>query len=204
MAKQSTPAQPGDRQPQKLSKLPKGAKIHKRPLLHPAIPSPYTSAGASTQKTIYVSTKTPFMAAVKRVKSLLSHVEKRGMQAELARGRGRGGSRGGRRGEGRMFQVRRDEPSPEQSANHAREEEVMLKATGRAVDKALSVALFLQSLGDLNVQVRTGSVGAIDDIDADMVEEEAERHDNEGESQELPESRVRMTSVIEIAVSLKS
>ena len=58
---------------------PKDAQITKRPLPRPSIPSPYTSA--STQKTIYISTRTPFMSAVKRVEKLLNLADKRDVQA---------------------------------------------------------------------------------------------------------------------------
>ena len=44
-------------------------------------------------------------------------------------------------------------------------EEVVLKATGRAIEKALGLALFFQGQEDCRVMVRTGSVGVVDDIE---------------------------------------
>lgn len=43
-------------------------------------------------------------------------------------------------------------------------EEVILKATNRAIEKALGLGVFFQGQGDVRVRLRTGSVGAVDDI----------------------------------------
>ncbi|KAK5070702.1 hypothetical protein LTR16_009311 [Cryomyces antarcticus] len=43
-------------------------------------------------------------------------------------------------------------------------EEVVLKATGKAIEKALNLGLFFQGQEDCKVRIRTGSVAAIDDI----------------------------------------
>src|SRR4051812_43443197 len=55
----------------------KDARIEKRPLLHPPIASPYV--GRQVQKVVYVSSNTPFISAVKRVRNLLDQVDKRAM-----------------------------------------------------------------------------------------------------------------------------
>src|SRR5205823_736687 len=66
-------------------RLPPNTTIRPRPLLHPPVASPY--AGPSVPKAVYVSRSTPLMAAVKRVKKLLSHIEKRAMQdVDMTRG----------------------------------------------------------------------------------------------------------------------
>jgi len=49
------------------------------------------------------------------------------------------------------------------------------------------------------VRLRTGSVSVVDDI----VQEEEEGGVEEGEGEELPESRIRKISVVEVAVTLK-
>lgn len=41
---------------------------------------------------------------------------------------------------------------------------MVLKATGKAISKALGLALFFQGQKDCRVRIRTGSVGVIDDI----------------------------------------
>ena len=43
-------------------------------------------------------------------------------------------------------------------------EEVILKGTGRAVEKVLALGLFFQGQADCRVRVGTGSVGAVDDL----------------------------------------
>lgn len=92
-------------------------------------------------------------------------------------------------------------------------EEVVLKATGRAIERVLSFALYFQGQPDCVVRIRTGGVGVVDDI----VDVEGDVEDGEGggaaaeqgeEDEEeaaaaLPETRVRKTSVVEVAVTLK-
>jgi ribonuclease P/MRP protein subunit POP7 len=77
-------------------------------------------------------------------------------------------------------------------------EEVLVKATGKAIEKALRVALFFQEQEDCLVRLRTGSVGAVDDI---LVQEGDA--DGEGEGEDVPETRVRRTSMLEVGISLR-
>lgn len=114
-----------------------------------------------------------------------------------------------------------------------RPEEVLIKATGKAIAKAMNLALFFQQQKDCAVVVRTGSVHAIDDIevkrdglDFELDEEGRDEMDvedgiekprkgkkernNVGKehigtngAMEVPETRVRQTSVLEVAVTLK-
>lgn len=70
-------------------------------------------------------------------------------------------------------------------------EEVLVKATGKAIEKALRVALYFQGQDDCLVRLRTGSVGAVDDL---LVQE--------GEEAEgVPETRIRRTSMLEVGIS---
>lgn len=67
-------------------------------------------------------------------------------------------------------------------------EEVVIKASGKAIEKALQIAAWWQSQDDVKVELQTASVGAIDDIvNAEGVEED---------------SQVRRVSVLEIHVRL--
>ena len=43
-------------------------------------------------------------------------------------------------------------------------EEVLLKATNKAIEKVLGLALFFQGQEDCRVRLRTGTVGVVDDI----------------------------------------
>ena len=78
-------------------------------------------------------------------------------------------------------------------------EAVVLKATNRAIENVLGLALYFQGQEDCIVRLRTGSVGVVDDI----VEKEGDEALGQEEAEELPESRVRKCSVVEVAVTLK-
>ncbi len=85
-----------------------------------------------------------------------------------------------------------------------REEEVLVKGTGRAVAKALRVALHFQGEADCLVRLRTGSVGAVDDVVVRAGREDADANgEGEGEGEEVSETRVRRTSMLEVAISLR-
>ena len=160
------------------------ARIQKRPLLHPAIPSPYTNS--THEKVVYISTKTPFVSAVKRIRKLLSHIDKRSTKnVDLLNGKSSD------KANVQALSKREKEP-----------EEVHVRATGKAIEKALGLALYFQGQDDLRVRLKTGTVGTVDDI----VQEEGDREDggeDNGDEEELPESRVRMASTLEVAVSLR-
>lgn len=156
-------------------------RIQKRPLLHPPIAPP--RAGSSVQKIVYVSASSPFIAVIKRVRKLLSHIEARAArpitfaarnQRDILRQIEDGVSGRGNGGKG------------------AREEEVVLKATGKAIEKLLGLVLHFQGESDVKVVVRTGSVGAVDDI----VNKEGADGEEEG-------SQVRRTSTLEVGISLR-
>lgn len=171
---------------------PIGARVHKRPILHPPIPSPY--ANASQQKVVYVSTKTPFISAVKRVRKLLTEIDKRSMgKVDLVNGKGSDKQKLQKLSE-------RTIPSTRKEA-----EAVVLKATNRAIERALGLALFFQGQDDCRVRLTTGSVGVIDDIVEDCGPRGETEVDGEvdEEAVELPESRIRKASVLEVAITLK-
>jgi ribonuclease P/MRP protein subunit POP7 len=91
------------------------------------------------------------MAAVKRVKKLLSHIEKRAMQdVDITNGK-----------DG----LRKLAAASDALAGHG--EEVVVRASGRAIEQALKVGeWFKRKEGELacQVEVRTGSVQAVDDL----------------------------------------
>ncbi len=174
-------------------KDPTDARIEKRPILRPPIPSPY--AGASTPKVIYVSTKTPFVSAVKRVRKLLSLIDKRAMgKVDLVDGQG---------SDRQKLKTLGDKAA---SVKAKAPEAVILKATNRAIENLLGLALFFQGQADCRVRLKTGSVGVVDDI----VEapETGDRHlaeDGEEivEDEDLPETQIRKISMVEVAISMK-
>lgn len=118
------------------------------------------------------------MSAFKRVKKILSHVDQRAVQSQLARGR-------------RLHGKESTSKSQNQEAVSAEEEEVLVKATGKAIEKALNLAVFLQKQQDFRVTLRTGTVDAIDDFVASA-------------GVETPESQIRHTPMVEIGVCLRT
>ncbi|KAJ5174775.1 uncharacterized protein N7482_000652 [Penicillium canariense] len=213
---------------QDLVKLPKYAKVEKRPIPHAPVASPF--AGASVPKVVYMSSGTPFMSAVKRVQKLLRQTEKRAT-SNIS-----------------LEDTRKTEQQKlaELSKVAEKREEVFVKATGRAIEKALNVGKWFEEKGaEYAVRVKTGSVLVVDDVVEDEEKKEREsrkqqRRDGEQpngtqdsqktseekvESQnslsksaakknkrpasaisadaELPETRTRWIKMVEVAVSLK-
>lgn len=85
-------------------------------------------------------------------------------------------------------------------------EEVILKATNRAIENLLGLALFFQGQEDCRVRLKTGSVGVVDDIveapqtgDGHLAEHGEETKADE----DLPETQIRKVSVVEVAISIK-
>ncbi|KNG85036.1 hypothetical protein ANOM_007722 [Aspergillus nomiae NRRL 13137] len=132
-----------------MLKLPKHAGIQKRPIPHAPIASPY--AGASVPKIVYVSTNTPFMSAVKRVQKFLQQAEKRATASVNL-------SSSKKRDRERLAQIARGSES-------LKKEEVFVKATGRAIEKALRVGKWFEEReSEYTVRVETGSVLVVDDV----------------------------------------
>lgn len=157
------------------------------------------------------------------MRKLLDLVEKR------AGGSGLVGLTNGKGGEGRR--LRALERSLEGDGEGMKgKEEVILKATNRAIEKALGLAVFFQGQGDCRVCLRTGTVGTVDDIlegeggrqsggkmkgkkgkkgkgkDGGREGEgrDVEMEDKEPEvEEEFPETRIRKVSVLEVAITMK-
>ena len=93
------------------------------------------------------------------------------------------------------------------TARRGAAEEVFLRGTGRAVARALELGLWFQAREGYRVRVKTGTVCAVDDIvereDGEAAGEEEGRMDVEGEAaeEEVPASRVRRLSMVEVGVS---
>ncbi|KAL2868581.1 ribonuclease P subunit p20 family protein [Aspergillus lucknowensis] len=160
-----------------MVKLPKHAVVHKRPIPHPPTASPY--AGASTPKTIYISSSTPYMSAVKRVQKLLRLAEKRATAAVDAsvnktsnkRGNRNHGGRGGQQQEKMLAALARGE-----GQESLAREKVFIKATGRAIQTALKVGGWFEKggrEGEYTVRASTGSVLVVDDVEEGEVSKES-------------------------------
>ncbi|KAJ5294125.1 hypothetical protein PENANT_c009G08826 [Penicillium antarcticum] len=195
-----------------LVKLPKYATVEKRPIPHAPVASPY--AGASVPKIVYVSSSTPFMSAVKRIQKLLLQAEKRAT-ANI-----------------NLEDTRKNEKQKlaELANISSKREEIFVKATGRAIEKALNVGKwFEEKETEYSVRVKTGSVIVVDDVveDEDKKEQEEQKRQRQEEQPpasesksaakkrkrqaaaavnpdaEIPESRTRWVKMVEVAVSLK-
>ena len=156
---------------------------------------------------IYVSTRTSFMAAVKRTQKALDEAARRGgvsgkrqrdsLTARVAALRDGGGRDGADDAEG----------------GHG---EVVVLATGRAIGKAVNLAAWFQRQGGFVVGLRTRSVGAVDDVvrggkpgdrdnggdglgDAGGL---GDGVDAEGDGDDEDQARVRMVSCLEVGVRL--
>ncbi|MCJ1331313.1 hypothetical protein MMC10_008002, partial [Thelotrema lepadinum] len=162
-------------------------RISKRPPLRPAIPSPYTSA--SSPKVIYVSSNAPFISIVKRVRKLLDRADNRSM------GRISLNNRESERG---LLRALGDE---QERRRRNEGEEILLRATGKAIDKTMGLALFFSNQNDTTVRIGTGTVSVVDDI----VEKEEQAEDPMAvdEQDEIPETQIRRTSMLEVGIRSK-
>jgi len=198
------------------------AKVEKRPIPHAPVASPY--AGPSVPKIVYVSSKTPFMSAVKRVQKLLRQAEKRataGISLEDT-------------------QKTEKQKFAELAKAADTREEIFVKATGKAIEKALNVGKwFEEKEAEYTARVTTGSVLVVDDVveDEDKKEREMRKQQRQeraqdtagqkdsvkseesaskdlakkrkrevpkvSEDDELPETRTRWIKMVEVAISLK-
>lgn len=71
---------------------------------------------------------------------------------------------------------------------HKEGEQVVVKASGKAIERALNVGLYFSKQEDCRVRIRTATAGAVDDVEV------------EGEEDS---SRVRRVPVLEVGISLK-
>jgi ribonuclease P/MRP protein subunit POP7 len=135
-----------------LHRLPPNYTVQRRPLNHAPVAN--IRAGAAVPKVVYVSQQTPLMAAVKRVKKILGHIEKRAMQQAGVTMAGRD----------------RDRRHRIKAANETitrNKEEVLVKASGRAMSQALRVGEWFRNKEKeflCDVAVRTGSASVVDDL----------------------------------------
>ena len=154
----------------KLPRPPQGSRIQKRSLTRRQPPA------SSKSRIVYVSTGTPFMSAVKRVRKQLDQ----GLRRQSAAPKNASL-------QSRVEALEREQSS---SASGVGGVEVTVMGTGRAVEKMVRLAGWFEQQGDCAVQMRTKTAGTVDDV-----------VDVEGEAED--ESRVRRMSCLEVVVKLK-
>ena len=92
-------------------------------------------------------------------------------------------------------------PSARPEGNAPPSDEVLVRATGRAIPAALRVAAWFGRQNDCRISVRTMSLEAVDDVVAD--DEDGADAEEEGGFAAEEGTRVRGVSCLEIGVSLR-
>ena len=146
--------------------------------MHPATLAPHIRS--QTPKVLYISTNSPFISIVKRVQKLLSKSGSIPLTNTTLL------SSGSNSDKENLLAI---EALIAKGAAAAPKEEVTMKATGRAIEKLLQLAIWFQEQEGYDIFVRTGSIGAVDDV--------------LGEDGDVEESRVRRTSVLEVGVCVR-
>lgn len=213
-----------------LTDAPTGSRVQKRPLPRRTplslarvdidgytSPSFYKPGGSVRAPTcVYVGSKTPFMAVVKRVRKALESGG--GAQPRSTRGlpltaRVAALSTSGRAAAGRNTSTSGDGQG---GGDEGSEAEVIVLGIGRAIEKTMNVAAWFQRQNDCRVSLRTRSVAAVDDVvlggakhadgdwdaDADADPDDADA-EQEGDDEAEDHSRIRMVSCLEVAVRLR-
>ncbi|ORY55239.1 Rpp20 subunit of nuclear RNase MRP and P-domain-containing protein [Pseudomassariella vexata] len=172
--------------PAKLPPLPKGTTIRHRP-----IPSRTPPTRASHR--FYVKSSTPFRSITTRVRKQLvknlrtsSSTHPQALTNKL--------SKKDMSLSSRIYALEQAQGSGI-GLEHAGE--VVVAGTGKAIEKVVNVAAFFKGQGDCEVTLRTGSVGAVDDV-VQEGEDEEEMGWEDGSK-----TRVRMVSSLEVSIKLR-
>ena len=197
----------------------------KRPIHHPAVPSPFSSA--ASPKVLYITHTTPFIPTLKRIRRLLTDISKRHAQS-LFSNQERTRNHRSRKpltANGRLqpADVEQEIVDQNREKKGAIEEEVFLKATGRAIERVLQVGVHFQGESDCTVRVEMGSVAAVDDLeiksqrrDRGIVDEDLATGQGQTsnpiqvgsktkieDEEDVPETRIRTLSSVTVAIRLK-
>lgn len=175
------------------------------------------------------------MSAVKRVEKLLDLADKRDVQAATTQAQKNKRKRRRDDEEDEVMAVARGVEEGKQkkrSAGGVSGEDVLIKGTGKAVGKVMEIGAWFLQRDAFVVRVRTGSVGAVDDVEVPEGQEEGDGDEmdvdqagagavNEKEKQDsalspskegqeagkeaeaVSGTRIRYLSVLEVAVSLR-
>ncbi|KAI1761501.1 Rpp20 subunit of nuclear RNase MRP and P-domain-containing protein [Hypoxylon sp. FL1150] len=178
---------PGDAARTKLPPIPKGSTVRRRP-----IPTRDPSTHASRR--IYVTARTPFRSVTSRVRKQLD----KNLRTASASAKAFTNKLASRKNASLDDRVRAISSQTRPGGNGigvGLEDagEIVVLGTGHAIQRVLEVALFFQKQADCIVQLKTGSVGAVDDV----VEEGDEEWGGEGQE------RVRMMSSLEASIKLR-
>ena len=166
------------------------------------------------------------MSAVKRVEKLLSLADKRDVQAATTQAQKNKRNRRRDDEEDEVMAIARGVEEGREKKRRvagASGELVLVKGTGKAVGKVMEIGVWFLQRDEYEVKIKTGSVGAVDDVevaevgddgeeagedkmDVDQAEAGAEKS-GDGEVKKDIEAvsgaRIRYLSLLEVAVSLR-
>ncbi|KAI5921816.1 Rpp20 subunit of nuclear RNase MRP and P-domain-containing protein [Camillea tinctor] len=170
----------------KLPPIPKGTTIRRRPI-------PSRASSTSSARRIYVTAKTPFRSVTTRVRKQLDRYLRQASSSSKAFTHKLATSKSASL-EDRVRAIQHQSRNGNTTGIGLEDAgEVLVLGTGRAIQKVTEVALFFQNQPDCVVQLRTGSVGTVDDI----VVEGEEAFGGQ------PDERVRMMSCLEVSIKLR-
>ncbi|KAF2214511.1 hypothetical protein CERZMDRAFT_90348 [Cercospora zeae-maydis SCOH1-5] len=116
------------------------------------------------------------MSAVKRVEKLLRLSDKRLVQSATQRSKdSQKAKRRSERGADEILGIAKELESAKAKASD--QEQVVLKGTGKAINKAMELGLWFQQREEYQVTLQTGTVGAVDDVHYQEDEEETHAPD---------------------------
>jgi ribonuclease P/MRP protein subunit POP7 len=183
-------------------------KISKRHLTRP----PIAAISSSKQQIIYVSSRTPFMSAIARIRKHIAAIQKRRSQSVHATAMKRkSGPLTAAKGDRILAVAIESLDRQDNAAKGGQTDEIFVKGTGKAVEMVLDIAGWLQEHTQregVRVRLETGSWWAVDDVEiAD--DEEGTLNGNEDameveerQQEEVPESRLRSVSVLTVRVEV--
>ncbi|KAI0003968.1 Rpp20 subunit of nuclear RNase MRP and P-domain-containing protein [Xylariaceae sp. FL0662B] len=187
-----------DDSPEAHSQLPEGSKISKLPAIPEGStirkrPMPTRLASTHSSHRIYINAKTPFRSVTTRVRKKLDKYL-REASASNKTFTNKLASKKNASLDARIQAIQRQSEKGRAGGIGLEDAgEVVVLGTGRAIQKVTEVALFFQKQRDCVVQLRTGSVGAVDDV----IAEDDEEWGGGGEQ------RVRMVSCLEASIRLR-
>ncbi|KAI2632944.1 Rpp20 subunit of nuclear RNase MRP and P-domain-containing protein [Xylaria nigripes] len=173
----------------KLSPVPKGTIVRKRP-----VPSGPVASTNSTRR-IHVSAKTSLRSVTSRVRKQLNKYLRQSASSRNAFTNRLSQRKNASLGERvrRIQEQSQNTTTGGQGLGLENAGEVIVLGTGRAIQKVTEVALFFQKQPDCIVQLRTGSVAAVDDLIP---------QDEDGLEGDVTE-RARMMSSLEASIRLR-
>lgn len=150
------------------------------------------------------------MSAVHRIRTHLVQISKRKSQAvtDTTHSSTSKGAQIRRKAGGDRILAQALEEIERSESKNGGDEEVLVKGTGKAIEKVMGIAGFFQKNAiteGVKVRLTTGSVWAIDDIsisNEELLQEEG-MDTNGKEEEDVPETRVRQVSVLEVRIGLR-